>query len=308
MWRDGAPSAGSAFTTSAPSPASRRPQYSADSSVSSSTRTASSGARHDSAPSAARSGDVVGAHARAPRPAPRRCPRPGRAGPGAGSPPVCGGVADMRKGTPSRGSGVHLGVAEHGVVTPGRELRVALEAVGGVLHRAGGHPDALEEVHDVVAVARRWSTPRAGRRGRRRARRVPSSVAKRGSAAHVGPAHGLDEGLPLLLGAARHHHPLVVAPGAVRARRARRGDGPGGCRWGSPGRRLGRPLSMASRSSAPDSAVAGSSWETSMCWPSPGASPVDDARPGWRRPRGSRPRGRGRRTTIPPGDGRGGPP
>ena len=67
------------------------------------------------------------------------------AGPGARTPPVCGGVADMRKGTPSSGSGADLGVAEHGEVAPGRQLGIALEAVGGVLHGAGRDPGALEQ-------------------------------------------------------------------------------------------------------------------------------------------------------------------
>ena len=62
------------------------------------------------------------------------------AGRGRSRPPVCGAVADMRKGTPSRGSGRHLGVAQHGEVAPRRQLRVALEAVGGVLHGAGRAP------------------------------------------------------------------------------------------------------------------------------------------------------------------------
>ena len=54
-------------------------------------------------------------------------------------------------------------------------------------------------------------------------------ASRRGGEARVGAprrvAHGPPECLPLFLGAARHHHPLVVPQGPVRARRRARGVG-----------------------------------------------------------------------------------
>ncbi len=138
--------------------------------------------------------------ARAARAARRRRPRRCSGGPRRSRPPAWGGVADRSNGTPFERQLAHLGVAERHEVVPRRQLRIALEPVGRVLHRAGRHPGRLQQVHDLVAVAP--ARPRLDQlvERRRRVARRPSSVANRWSSVHGGVADGRDEGAPLVLG------------------------------------------------------------------------------------------------------------
>src|ERR1019366_5951886 len=102
------------------------------------------------------------------------------------------------------------------VVPARRELRVALEAVRRVLDRAGGDPGALEEVHDLVAVALCCPRPDMG------VEVVdvldsPRHGGETGVARPRRATDGPDQCLPVLFGPTRHDHPLVVTPRAGRA-------------------------------------------------------------------------------------------
>ena len=66
------------------------------------------------------------------------------------------------------------------------DLRVVLVDVLGVLHRAGAHAGGLQEVHQLVTVARRRSTRRCRASRSSWLATRPSCVAKRASPAHCG--------------------------------------------------------------------------------------------------------------------------
>ena len=70
-------------------------------------------------------------------------------------PPVCGGVADSAERHALERQLADLGAGERREVAPRGELRVALDPVRRVLHRAGRHAGPLEQVHHLVAVAGR---------------------------------------------------------------------------------------------------------------------------------------------------------
>ncbi len=115
-----------------------------------------------------------------------------------------------------QGQVAHLVVGQRDEVPPGRQLGIAFQPVGRVLHRAGRHPSALEQVHDLVAVAGRG--PRLDQLVQLVGVLPPIG---QGGEARVGPPLGmaghLEEGQPLVLGATRDDHPTIAARLAVGA-------------------------------------------------------------------------------------------
>ncbi len=96
--------------------------------------------RHDSAPSAA-SAAISSPLIPSTSPSTASLSSPRHGGPRCKRAPGVRGRRRHAEGDALEGERVHLGVAEHGVVPAGRQLRVALEPVGGVLHDAGrAHP------------------------------------------------------------------------------------------------------------------------------------------------------------------------
>ena len=212
--------------------------------------------------------------ARAARAGWRRVSWPRQGGPRCDHPPAGGGVADMRKGTPSRGRGPTSALpsmvkwpraASWGRARAGRPRPA----------RRRPAPARPEQVHHLVAVAAPRSTTRPARRARRRG---PDPAGQGGEARVVGPRRdgprprrALDHSSSVRheMTTQRVARRLAPAPGQAPPGAPPGDPRRGGCRCGKPGRRAGRPFTDRSSSRAPARAVAGSSWDTSTCWPSP---------------------------------------